>query len=169
MDAPSNRETFRAAITGGRFVYGAELVSTRGIPAPGEQHKLIDLGKALAQDPRIGWLSITDNPGGNPMLPPDWIAGMLAGQSVPIAIHLTCKDLNRNGLESAAWRYALEGFDNLLALTGDYPVTGFGGLARPVFDLDSVSLIAMRRRWRPSPGWPETISLPLSSTPGPRS
>ena len=143
MDAPSNRETFRAAITGGRFVYGAELVSTRGIPAPGEQHKLIDLGKALAQDPRIGWLSITDNPGGNPMLPPDWIAGMLAGQSVPIAIHLTCKDLNRNGLESAAWRYALEGFDNLLALTGDYPVTGFGGLARPVFDLDSVSLIAM--------------------------
>ena len=143
MDAPSNRETFRAAITGGRFVYGAELVSTRGIPAPGEQHKLIDLGKALAQDPRIGWLSITDNPGGNPMLPPDWIAGMLAGQSVPIVIHLTCKDLNRNGLESAAWRYALEGFDNLLALTGDYPVTGFGGLARPVFDLDSVSLIAM--------------------------
>jgi len=139
----SNRETFRAAITGGRFVYGAELVSTRGIPAPGEQHKLIDLGKALAQDPRIDWLSITDNPGGNPMLPPDWIAGMLAGQSVPVAIHLTCKDLNRNGLESAAWRYALEGFDNLLALTGDYPITGYGGLARPVFDLDSVSLIAM--------------------------
>ena len=58
MDTISNRETFRAAITGGRFVYGAELVSTRGIPAPGEQHKLIDLGKALAQDPRIGWLSI---------------------------------------------------------------------------------------------------------------
>ena len=143
MDTTSNRETFRAAITGGRFVYGAELVSTRGIPAPGEHHKLIELGKALAQDSRIGWLSITDNPGGNPMLPPDWIAGMLANQAVPIVIHLTCKDLNRNGLESAAWRYALEGFDNLLALTGDYPITGYGGLARPVFDLDSVSLIAM--------------------------
>ena len=68
---------------------------------------------------------------------------MLVRHPVPITIHLTCKDLNRNGLESAAWRYALEGFDSILALTGDYPVTGYGGLAQPVFDLDSVSLIAM--------------------------
>jgi methylenetetrahydrofolate reductase (NADPH) len=124
-------------------LYGAELVSTRGIPGPNEQSKVVELGTALVADPRISWVSITDNPGGNPMLPPDWIAGMLAQNREKVVIHLTCKDLNRNGLESAAWRYALEGFNNLLALTGDYPVTGFGGLARPVFDLDSVSLIAM--------------------------
>jgi len=135
--------SFKEALAGGQFLYGAELVSTRGIPAPGEHSKLIELGEALAANPKINWISITDNPGGNPMLPPDWIAGMLAKQRTHLAIHLTCKDLNRNGLESAAWRYALEGFDNILALTGDYPVTGFGGLARPVFDLDSVSLIAM--------------------------
>jgi methylenetetrahydrofolate reductase (NADPH) len=137
------KSTFRDDIKSGRFLYGAELVSTRGIPAPGEHSKLIELGEALGANPKIDWISITDNPGGNPMLPPDWIAGMLAKQQKHLAIHLTCKDLNRNGLESAAWRYALEGFDNILALTGDYPVTGYGGLARPVFDLDSVSLIAM--------------------------
>lgn len=136
-------ETFKTAVASGRFLYGAELVSTRGIPGPGEQSKVVELGTALVADPRISWVSITDNPGGNPMLPPDWIAGMLAQNREKIVIHLTCKDLNRNGLESAAWRYALEGFNNLLALTGDYPVTGYGGLARPVFDLDSVSLIAM--------------------------
>jgi methylenetetrahydrofolate reductase (NADPH) len=135
--------TFRQMITSGRFFYGAELVSTRGIPEAGERHKLIDLGEKLAADPRIAWISITDNPGGNPMLPPDWIAGMLADKKTQLVIHLTCKDLNRNGLESAAWRYALEGFEHILALTGDYPVTGFGGLARPVFDFDSVSLIAL--------------------------
>jgi methylenetetrahydrofolate reductase (NADPH) len=145
MTATDNPESFRSALNSGQFLYGAELVSTRGIPAPGEHSKLIELGEALAADSRIGWVSITDNPGGNPMLPPDWIAGMLAKHRLRLAIHLTCKDLNRNGLESAAWRYALEGFDNLLALTGDYPVTGHGGLARPVFDLDSVSLIAMLR------------------------
>ena len=136
-------ETFRSGLTSGRFPYGAELVSTRGIPAPGERSKLLDLGSALLADPRIGWVSITDNPGGNPMLPPDWIAGMLAQYRDQVVIHLTCKDLNRNGLESAAWRYALEGFHHILALSGDYPVTGHGGVARPVFDIDSVSLIAL--------------------------
>ena len=55
-----------------------------------------------------------------------------------MVVHLTCKDMNRNGLESAAWRYASEGFDNILAITGDYPTGGFGGTAEPVFDLDSV-------------------------------
>lgn len=135
--------SFQSLLTGGQFIYGAELVSTRGIPAPGETSKLVDLGKALLNDPRIAWLSITDNPGGNPMLPPDWIAGHLAQNPEKVVVHLTCKDLNRNGLESAAWRYAAQGFNNVLALTGDFPTAGFGGLARPVFDLDSVSLIAM--------------------------
>ena len=48
-------------------------------------------------------------------------------------------------LESAAWRYASEGFCNILALTGDYPTLGFGGSAGPVFDLDSIGLIALLR------------------------
>jgi len=136
-------ETFQTALRSGRFRYGAELVSTRGFPAPGETSKPVELGSALLTDPRIAWVSITDNPGGNPMLPADWIAGKLAQHRERVVIHLTGKDMNRNGLESAAWRYAAEGFHNLLALTGDYPVTGYGGLAKPVFDLDSVSLIAM--------------------------
>jgi methylenetetrahydrofolate reductase (NADPH) len=77
------------------------------------------------------------------MLPPDWLGRILRDKGSQVVIHLSCKDLNRNGLESAAWRYAAEGFVNILALTGDYPVAGHGGLAHPVFDLDSVSLIAM--------------------------
>ena len=62
-----------------------------------------------------------------------------------MVLHLTCKDLNRNGLESAAWRYASEGFENILAITGDYPTGGFGGRAEPVFDFDSVGLITLLR------------------------
>jgi len=37
----------------------------------------------------------------------------------------------------------LEGFDNILALTGDYPKPGYGGMARPSFDIDSVGLLSM--------------------------
>ena len=77
------------------------------------------------------------------MLPPDWLAGQVTDRRAQVVLHLTCKDQNRNGLETAAWRYASEGFHNLLAITGDYPTSGFGGPAQPVFDLDSVGLVAL--------------------------
>ncbi|MGD0743668.1 MAG: methylenetetrahydrofolate reductase C-terminal domain-containing protein [Verrucomicrobiota bacterium] len=145
MLAPKDNLTFSEMLEAGRFVYGAELVTTRGIPAPDQPSRLVELGEALAADSRISWVSITDNPGGHPMLPADWLANLLKPRGKQVVIHLTCKDLNRNGLESAAWRYAAEGFDNILALTGDYPASGFQGRALPVFDLDSVSLISMLR------------------------
>jgi len=139
--SPTLREMFGSK----RFIYGAELVTTRGIPEPDQRPKLVELGEGLAADSRIAWVSITDNPGGNPMIPADWIANLLKPSGKQLVIHLTCKDLNRNGLESAAWRYAAQGFDNILALTGDYPTAGFHGPALPVFDLDSVSLVSMLR------------------------
>ena len=77
------------------------------------------------------------------MLPPDWLGRIIAEKSCQVVVHLTCKDLNRNGLESAAWRYAAEGFENILVMTGDLPTAGFGGTARGVFDLDSCALVNM--------------------------
>ena len=135
--------SFREMLGSGRFYYGAELVTTRGIADAAPKSRLVELGNALATDARIGWISVTDNPGGNPMLPPDWLARILREKACQVVVHLTCKDLNRNGLESAAWRYAAEGFENLLALTGDYPTAGFHGVARAVFDLDSAALVSM--------------------------
>ncbi|MBS0661879.1 MAG: methylenetetrahydrofolate reductase C-terminal domain-containing protein [Verrucomicrobia bacterium] len=145
MIEPRPNPSFRELLNSGRFIYGAELVTTRGIPEPDQRPKLVELGEGLAADSRISWVSITDNPGGNPMIPADWIANLLKPRGKELVIHLTCKDLNRNGLESAAWRYAAEGFHNILALTGDYPTAGFHGPAQPVFDLDSVSLVSMLR------------------------
>jgi methylenetetrahydrofolate reductase (NADPH) len=140
---PTERQKFRELLTSGRFLYGAELVTTRGFAPPEQAGKIVELGNALTSDPRIDWVSITDNPGGNVMLPPDWLAQLLRQKGAHIVIHLTCKDRNRNALETAAWRFASEGFDSVLAMTGDYPKAGYGGLATPVFDLDSVSLIAL--------------------------
>lgn len=125
------------------FYYGAELVTTRGMSDSPPASKLVETAAALAADQRIGWISVTDNAGGNPMLPADWLARTIRDRHCQVVVHLTCKDLNRNGLESSAWRYASEGFCNLLALTGDYPAAGFGGVARPVFDLDSCALISL--------------------------
>jgi len=130
-------------LSSGQFYYGAEVVTTRGLQPSDSPGNLAAFARDLLADSRIGWISITDNPGGGPMLPPDWLAGLVAEHRNRVVLHLTCKDMNRNGLESAAWRYASEGFSNLLAITGDYPTGGFGGVADPVFDFDSVALIAL--------------------------
>ena len=102
MQSPKDNSTFREMLSAGRFLYGAELVTTRGIPEPDQRPKLVELGEALAADPRINWVSITDNAGGNPMLPADWLANILKPRGMQLVVHLTCKDLTRNGLESAA-------------------------------------------------------------------
>jgi methylenetetrahydrofolate reductase (NADPH) len=137
--------TYREMLTPGRFYYGAEVVTTRGLEPVDSPGNLASFARDLLADPRIGWISITDNPGGGPMLPPDWLGGLVAEHRKRVVLHLTCKDMNRNGIEAAAWRYASEGFENILAITGDYPTGGFGGRADPVFDFDSVSLITLLR------------------------
>src|SRR5271165_3554014 len=145
MNATPESPGFRELLRSGRFGYGAEVVTTRGPLADDRPQDVVGFARGLLEDPRIGWISITDNPGGGPMLPPDWLAGKFADRGANVVVHLTCKDLNRTGLEAAAWRYASEGFLNILALTGDYPTAGFRGLPNPVFDLDSVGLTALLR------------------------
>ena len=125
------------------FLLGVELVSVRGSMAEARAVRVRDLAAQLIDCPRIDWISVTDNAGGNPQLAPQALAKPILYAGKEVVIHLTCKDLNRNGLESAAWQLESEGFRNVLALTGDYPVGGNEGMAKPVFDLDSVGLISL--------------------------
>jgi methylenetetrahydrofolate reductase (NADPH) len=128
------------------FLVGVELVSIRGSMSEETAVRVRTLANRLVESPRVDWISITDNAGGNPQLHPQALGKPILYAGKEVVIHLTCKDLNRNALESAAWQLDSEGFHNVLAMTGDYPVTGSGGRAKPVFDLDSVSLIAMLDR-----------------------
>jgi len=125
------------------FLVGAELVCTRGHIAQTDSQAALALGEKFVESDRIDWVAITDNAGGHPMMSPDFLGRRLHDKGKAVVINLTCKDLNRNALESTAWRLASEGLDNINCLTGDYPVDGYGGVAAPVFDLDSTTLIKM--------------------------
>jgi methylenetetrahydrofolate reductase (NADPH) len=127
----------------GAFVVAAELVTSRGLITADSSKKVLELAQQLAADPRIDVLSITDNPGGHAMLAPDTLGTDLISRGQEVIIHLSCKDWNRNALESRGWKLGSEGFHNVLALSGDYPVTGHRGLAAPVFDIDSVGLLSL--------------------------
>lgn len=126
-----------------RFLIGTELVSVRGGMGERSAVRARTFAHQLVESADIDWISITDNAGGNPQLAPTALGKPILYAGKEVVIHLTCKDLNRNGLESEAWLLHSEGFNNILAMTGDYPVAGNGGTAKPVFDIDSVGLISM--------------------------
>jgi methylenetetrahydrofolate reductase (NADPH) len=126
-----------------RFVVAAEVVTSRGLITTDRARHILSLARELAVHPSIDVLSITDNPGGKAMLSAETLGTDLIQRGQDVIIHLACKDRNRNSLESWGWRLASEGFHNVLALTGDYPVSGYAGLAAPVFDIDSVGLLRL--------------------------
>ena len=125
------------------FKIGIELVSTRGTASQDKTQKVITFGEQLCEEKDIDWISITDNAGGHPAISPSTIAHTLRKKGKEIIVHLTCKDYNRNGLESKAWELSSEGLHNILAITGDYPANGINGASMPVFDLDSIGLLQL--------------------------
>src|SRR3954470_20562913 len=127
----------------GRFLLGVELVTTRGTMADQHAQQARTFATDLSHSEQIDWVSITDNAGGNPQLSPMALGKPILYAGKEVLIHLSCKDFNRNGLESAAWELASEGFHNILALSGDYPAAGYHGRGKPVFDIDSIGLLTM--------------------------
>jgi len=100
-----------------RFLCGVELLSTRGTMGTATARRARALSSELVSFPHVHWVSITDNAGGNPMLSPMVLGKPILYGGKEVIIHLSCKDLNRNGLESEAWELASEGFHNILAAT----------------------------------------------------
>ena len=143
IDVRSNLRLKEILCETDRFPIGIELVSTRGTMKQNQTSKTRAFSESLTYSPRVDWVSITDNAGGNPQLAPIALGTPILYAGKEVVIHLTCKDLNRYAIESQLWLLASQGFHNILALTGDYPIESFEGRAKPVFDLDSVALLTL--------------------------
>ena len=143
IDLRSNLRLKEILSEADRFPMGVELVSTRGTMTQKQTLTTRSFSADLTHSPRVDWVSITDNAGGNPQLAPIALGTPILYAGKEVIIHLTCKDFNRYALESQLWLLASQGFHNILALTGDYPIESFEGSAKPVFDLDSVGLVTL--------------------------
>jgi methylenetetrahydrofolate reductase (NADPH) len=122
------------------FICTLELVPGRGSRGK-TQDDILRVAERVAKSELVHAVSITDNPGGHPALSPDVIGFEISRLGVDPIIHFTCKDKNRNQIESILYSLDRIGISNLLVMTGDYPLYGFEGKAKPVFDLDSIQLI----------------------------
>ena len=130
----------------GGFTVAIEVETSRGLAMEAGARHSLELAAAAAEGGRVGAVCFTDNPGGNPHITPETLGRELLDRGAEVVINLSCKDYNRNSLEGRLWSLSSLGFNNVLCLSGDYPVAGFSGQARPVFDTDSVGLLEMMRR-----------------------
>ncbi len=103
--------------------------------------QIMEFARDAAADRKLSALSITDNAGGHPALNPVSLSREIMKLGIEPVIHFSCKDKNRNSMESQLFELDRTGLRNLLVLTGDYPRHGFSGVAKPVFDLDSVQAL----------------------------
>jgi methylenetetrahydrofolate reductase (NADPH) len=143
------------------FSVSWELVPGRGAFEKA-QLDMIDAATKAAASGRIHALTITDNPGGNPAISAEMLGAEIRRLGIEPLVHLTCKDKNRNQLESLL--YGLERADvrSLLVMSGDYPKAGYGGAPKPVFDLDPITLLGLiselnKGREAPKPGGKTTL------------
>ncbi len=119
----------------GEFVVTAEVGPTKGINI---DHLLTEAKEYLSD---ITAVNVTDNQSSVMRMGslPVCVAMKNAGLN-PI-LQLTCRDRNRIALQSELLGAAMLGIDNILCLTGDHTKMGDHPGAKPVFDLDSVSLL----------------------------
>jgi methylenetetrahydrofolate reductase (NADPH) len=119
-----------------------ELVPGRGAWEKSQDH-VLKMADRAARDPRIHGITITDNPGGKPAILASALATEAKSLGVEPIIHFTCKDKNRNDIESELYALARSGVENLLVMTGDYPSEGYQGLPKPVFDMDCIHTLRL--------------------------
>ena len=119
----------------GEFVVTAEVGPPKGIDA---SHVVEEAKEYLSG---ITAVNVTDNQSSVMRMGslPACVALKNAGLT-PI-LQLTCRDRNRIALQSELLGAAMLGIENILCLTGDHTSLGDHKGAKPVFDLDSVSLL----------------------------
>jgi methylenetetrahydrofolate reductase (NADPH) len=125
-----------------RFVMTAELAP----PVSCDPHDVRVKAEALK-----GWadaVNITDGAGARAHMSALAASAILLQAGVEPILQITCRDKNRLALQGELMGAAALGIRNLLLLTGDDPKAGDQPDTKPVFDVDSKTLIETARRLR---------------------
>ncbi len=134
-----DRPTLADRLDAGRFVITAEVVP----PVSCDRADL--LKKALPLKDLADAVNVTDNTSARAHLGSLAAAAILIENGFEPILQITCRDRNRIALQSDLLGAAAVGVRNLLLLRGDHPSTGDQPHAKPVFDLDSRTLIETAR------------------------
>ncbi len=123
------------AFKSGKFVVTAEVGPAKGI----DTHEYLENTRLMKG--RVTAVNVTDQQ--SAVMRTGSLAGcmLLKQNGLEPIMQMTCRDRNRIALQSDLLAGAVLGIENVLCLTGDYVTLGDHPQAKPVFDLDSVSLL----------------------------
>ncbi len=100
------------------------------------------LAKAEALRSVVDAFNLTDSHTARMSMAPIAAAARLADAGLTPILQITCRDRNRIALQADALAAAALGVRHILTMTGDHPAGGDHPDAKPVFDVDSTSLLA---------------------------
>ncbi len=134
--------TLQERLRQGQFVMTAELAP----PVSCDAQEL--LTKAAALKGVADAVNVTDGAGARAHMAALAAATLLLGAGIEPILQITCRDKNRLALQGEMMGAAALGIRNLLLLTGDDPKAGDQPDTKPVFDIDSKTLIETARQLR---------------------
>jgi 5,10-methylenetetrahydrofolate reductase len=123
------------SIATGKFVVTAEV----GPPKGTDVAHLLEMAEILRD--HVDAVNVTDQQSSVMTLGSLPVCNLLLQHGIEPVFQITCRDRNRIALQSDLLSAAVMGVENVLCLTGDYVTLGDHPQAKPVFDLDSVSLL----------------------------
>ena len=123
------------SIAADKFVVTAEV----GPPKGTDVTHLLEMAE-LVRD-HVDAINVTDQQSSVMTLGSLVVCHMLNQRGIEPVFQVTCRDRNRIALQSDLLSAAALGVENVLCLTGDYVTLGDHPQAKPVFDLDSVTLL----------------------------
>ncbi len=119
----------------GKFIVTAEVGPPKGV----DIQEMLDDAELMRG--RIDAINVTDQQSSVMRVGSLAICRLLKEKGLEPVLQMTCRDRNRIALQSDLLSASVLGIENILSLTGDYVALGDHPQAKPVFDLDSVSLL----------------------------
>jgi methylenetetrahydrofolate reductase (NADPH) len=141
-DSTPGPSTFEERLRAGRFAITAEIAPPASCDA-GDLHRKAERLVGVADA-----VNVTDGAGARASMSALAAATILSGMGIEPILQLTCRDRNRLALQGDLMGAAALGIRNLLLLTGDDPKAGDQPDTKPVFDVNSTTLIETARRLR---------------------
>ena len=132
----------QARLKSGDFVVTAEITP------PVSTDPAEFLSRAMPLKGLVTAVNVTDGAGAKVHLSSLAAAHFLVQNGIEPIFQMTCRDRNRLALQGDILGAVSLGIRNMLMLAGDDPKAGDQPEAKPVFDLDSKTLLAMAHRMR---------------------
>jgi len=104
--------------------------------------------RAALFDGAVDAINATDGSGANCHMSSMGVCSLLTRKGYSMVMQISCRDKNRIAIQADVLGASAMNVNNMLCLTGDSVETGDHPEAKPVFDLDSITLLDTIRRMR---------------------